>query len=134
MFRNNYIINELIQLSEKSNCNYKHASAIIKNEKVLSFGYNYHYNNISIHAEIDACKNFMKISKIKNLQGLDIIVIRSGNDKNIKLSKPCLFCFKFLQEKNIRKIYYSDENGTIINSYTCDFKTNHICSSTKFKN
>lgn len=133
MFRkNNFetILNKLKHTCNKSNCSYKHSSAIIHKNKVLSIGYNYHFNNISIHAEIDACKNYMKLYNCNDLKGVDIIVIRNNGDINsdIKMSKPCIHCYKFLSNKGVRKIYYSNENGEISSYYINDLKTEHISS------
>ena len=123
------IIRHLQTESEKSNCNYKHSAAIIKNNKIYSIGYNYFSNNISIHAEIDACKKFLYTNKNVSLTNCDLIVIRSQqNLKQLKLSKPCMHCCKFLKEKGLRKIYYSDTYGNIVSEYITELNTTHKSS------
>lgn len=126
------IIRHLQNESQKSNCNYKHSAAIIKNNKLYSIGYNYFFNNISIHAEIDACKKFLYSNNKMSLNNCDLIVIRSQqNLKKLKLSKPCIYCCKFLKEKGLRKIYYSDDNGNIVSEYINEMETNHKSSYAK---
>lgn len=124
------IVPQLIKNSLKSNCAYKHAAAVIHKGNILSLGINYCKNNISVHAEIDAVINFMQKFKIKSLEGVDLIVIRQSNC-NLKQSGPCMDCLRFLQNKKIRKIYFSDETGNIKTVYCNQYKTKHICSYRK---
>lgn len=124
------ILNKLKNTCNKSNCSYKHSSAIIHKNKVLSIGYNYHFNDISIHAEIHASKNYMKMYNCNNLKGVDIIVIRNNGEVNgdIKMSKPCIQCYKFLLNKGVRKIHYSTEQGDIKTYYINELTTEHVSS------
>jgi len=124
------MIEDLIKISMLSTCHYKHSAAVIKNGKILSMGINKFYNNISIHAEVDAVINYMKLYKKNNIKGLDLIVIRkSGN--SLSLSKPCSHCSKFLKQKNVRNIIYSNENGSLVKKQAIEFESSHICSYQK---
>lgn len=119
------ILDFLIKKTEYSSIFYKHSSAIIYNDKILSYGINKVKNGISIHAEMDAILN----SKF-NIQGFDMIVIRYSND--IKNSRPCNHCIKNMKKRGIRKVYYSDMNGDIIYEYVQDMEEKH--DSAVYKN
>lgn len=68
----------------------KHASCLLKNGNIYSFGVNKYYNTkhitLSIHAEIDA------LACIKKTIGMDMIVIRLDKNNSLKMSKPCINC------------------------------------------
>jgi cytidine deaminase len=119
------IIDFLIKKTECSNIFYRHSSAIIYNNKILSYGINKVKNGMSIHAEMDAILN----SKF-DVQGLDMIVIRYSN--NIKNSRPCNHCIKNMKKKGIRKVYYSNEKEEIIYEYVEEMKEQH--DSAVYKN
>lgn len=66
-------------------------------------------NNVSIHAEIDA------IAKIRFDKRYDLIVIRIDRHGNIRNSKPCKYCLLQLNKlvrKQLRYIYYSQDDGS----------------------
>lgn len=123
------IIDSLIKQTYKSDVFYKHSAAIIHKDKILSCGNNFRVKDASIHAEIDA---FIKLHNKKHSCGLDIIVIRSGKDK-LQYSRPCNHCIEFLKKKGFRKIYYSNEKGTIECEYITDMEQKHISSGKRFK-
>lgn len=120
------IIEKLKNLSFNSNCYYKHASAIIKGDKVLSFGYNSNKISFSRHAEVDACINYMYYTNEKSLKGLDLIVIRNNNKNEIRNSKPCKYCLDFMVKKQVRKIHYSNEDGYLVSEYIDNLESEHI--------
>lgn len=61
---------------------------------------------------------------------ITLVVIRYSND-SIKMSKPCKYCIEYMKKLNIRKIYYSDEDGNMIKEKISKISTNHVSSSTK---
>ncbi len=119
------IIDFLIKKTEYSDIFYRHSSAIIYSNKILSYGVNKVKNGISIHAEMDAILN----SKF-DIQGHDIIVIRYSN--NMKNSRPCNNCIKNMKKKGIRKVYYSNDTGEIVYEYIEEMEEKH--DSAVFKN
>lgn len=119
------IIESLVKQTYKSDVFFKHSAAVIHNDKILSCGNNFKVKQSSIHAEIDA---FIKLQKRKYTFGLDIIVIRFGNN-NLKYSRPCDHCIDFLKKKGFRKIYYSNEKGQIESEYIEKMEKKHMCSS-----
>ncbi len=122
------IINSLIKQSNKSNLFFKHSAAIIHNDKILSSGHNFRIKDSSIHAEINA---FIKFNKHKCIRGLDIIVIRIGNNK-LQYSRPCNHCIDFLNKKGVRKIYYSNDKGEIECEYIENMEKKHISSGKRY--
>jgi deoxycytidylate deaminase len=105
-------IDYLINLANSSPMKFKHASAIIQNGKIYSTGVNRYINNmdttLSLHSEIQA------IAGCKDLRNKSILIIRVSTNNRLKLSKPCSNCLKQIKNKNIKKIYYSTDEGTIV--------------------
>jgi tRNA(Arg) A34 adenosine deaminase TadA len=62
----------------------------------------------SLHAEASAI-----IKAKRNLTGYSILVIRVRNGKLMN-SKPCEMCQGFLDHVGIRRIFYSTNEGTIV--------------------
>lgn len=58
-----------------------------------------------MHAVIKAKKKF------KEIEGMELHVMRFGKRGNIAMAKPCKYCQNFLKQHNILTIYYTDENG-----------------------
>ena len=105
---------------------HKHGCVVLHHGKIMSTGYNYDkvvykykllYKNTSCstHAEMSA------IFSLKNKKASSLLVIRVGKDGLLRDSKPCKYCFQFIQQAGIKKIYFSTNNQEII----CT-KTKHI--------
>jgi hypothetical protein len=58
-----------------------------------------------LHAEMDLIRRF-KPGEIS-----EVTVTRFSKRGNLTMSKPCLYCQKFLREHGVRKVYYTDWNG-----------------------
>lgn len=58
-----------------------------------------------MHAVINAKKKF------KEIDGLELHVMRFGKKGNVTMAKPCKFCQNFLKQYNIFTIHYTDYNG-----------------------
>jgi deoxycytidylate deaminase len=128
-------IHLLKKIATYSSLTHKHSACLIKGGKICTFGYNRYIktdiiNNkcvkYTIHAEIDAlCKVYNKLSK-----GMDILIIRIGNEKANKLknSRPCNSCIDKLLQRGIRRVYYSDENGDIVYEFLESMQKIHISS------
>ena len=81
---------------------------IVKNDKIISKGYNTKYtkNDPLGHAEINAIRNASKKLKTSNLKDCVIYVTL----------KPCKMCQEIIQECRIKKVYYYLENNKNINN------------------
>jgi hypothetical protein len=91
---------------------------------ILSYGINIMGDTegmvCGIHAEHDAIRKLRPLKYKKKLKNIDILVIRISKTNKFYLSKPCNRCIcmmKTLPNKlgyNIKNVYYSTNNGTII--------------------
>ena len=118
----------------------------MKKTKILSFGVNQSSNSdcitAEIHAEQDAINKLKPLKYKKNLESINILVIRLSSKNNLQSSKPCASCIssmKFLPIKKgykIQNVYYSDSEGNIIKTnLTClDNEEKHYSRFYKQKN
>ena len=81
------------------------AAAIVKNGKIISYGYNRvtKKNDPTLHAEIDAIRKASLKLKTFDLKGC---VIYSS-------CQPCPMCFSAVYWANIKKIYYAVTKETV---------------------
>ena len=103
---------------------FKGKNAIMKKARVLSFGTNMmgdsNGNDPGIHAEHNALIKLKPLKIKKQLEPINLLVIRLSKTNKIQSSKPCSNCIKiidFIPEKKgykIKNIYYSDNEGNII--------------------
>jgi deoxycytidylate deaminase len=63
----------------------------------------------SIHAEVDCI-----IKSKTNLKGKSLLVIRLNKLGELRLSKPCAHCQMYIEHVGISKVYYSTNEGEII--------------------
>jgi tRNA(Arg) A34 adenosine deaminase TadA len=85
----------------------------INSEKYCSVGRNYRpeeKGNATYHAEIKALLNIPRhISK-----GAVMYVARcSKNGEDDRMSKPCTMCHAVMEERGIRKVYYTVDNEVV---------------------
>ncbi len=67
----------------------------------------------------------------KLLSGTFIIVIRIATDKLIRNSKPCVDCANLLKSCGIRKVIYSNPDGTYTVEKMNRFVSEHVSSSSR---
>lgn len=120
------ILNKLIfkmkQEYDMSKCYNLYACIVDKKGNILSIGKNsyikthpvqYKYNlhnpeKIFLHAEIDA------LLKCKSDNYHTMIICRMTKLCNITMAKPCIGCMKALKDYNIKKVYYTDNQGNLV--------------------
>jgi tRNA(Arg) A34 adenosine deaminase TadA len=74
-------------------------------------------DSIFLHAETDAIKNALKRIDVEDLRYCSLIICRVKYDSIQKnnlvwgLAKPCSGCMKAIISYNIRKVYYTCDNG-----------------------
>jgi deoxycytidylate deaminase len=104
------VFDKVILLAKKSPMLHKHGAVIIWNGEVLGQGFNhqssYMSHSWSCHAEVAAILSVRSAEKWKMLDAT-LIVVRVGNDGNVKLSRPCENCTKQIQKCGIKKVFYS---------------------------
>jgi cytidine deaminase len=106
----------------------------LKKVRILSNGFNQmggfnkmgelDTNNPGVHAEEDAINKLKpnpKMSKNnKNLEKVDMLVIRFSRNNKLQESKPCANCIQHIKQLpykkgyKIKNIYYSNNNGDIV--------------------
>lgn len=114
------IIKKAIEEAESSEFYpFKIGAVIFKGKRILSSGKNgirsssIHpkYKNYleSLHAEQNALIGL----NWNHLKGCSILVIRINRNGELTIAKPCKMCMALLNYVGIKKIYYSDSDGTI---------------------
>jgi deoxycytidylate deaminase len=79
-----------------------------KYRNCLDREYDVEKQNNCTHAEIDCVQRI--ISSFKgDLSKCSIFIYRQTKGGNMGLSKPCRACSKYLEDNNIRNIYYSND-------------------------
>lgn len=126
--KHEYYIERAAALAQKSDMySHRHGCVIVdKRGKIISEGFNYHFREMSIHAEIDA------LSKIKNKKMSEYVmyVVRIGTDKMqnpLKYSRPCENCSAAILKYGVGKVYYSTSYDFIVCSSMIKLST--PCSS-----
>lgn len=94
------------------------------NNEILTYGINMYYNSNddkTVHAEVSSILNLQPLhSPKKNLKKINILVIKTTHTGKIGSSQPCIYCINTMmtlpQKRGyiIKKIYYSNMNGDII--------------------
>jgi len=113
---------------------YYHMACVIENNKSeiipLSYGMNVFCTNKSLHAECDAIKHLPPRKRSHKNKIINLVVIRTSINGKISISKPCVICMSYLctmpQKKGyqINKIFYSTENGEIVENTIDELKQN----------
>ena len=103
---------------ESNHPKHKLGCVIVKGGRIVSSGFNrintynsrrsYRRYNCSIHAEQSAIRPDISYN------GCSLYVVRIGRAGNYLLSKPCEHCLNLIKSVGIRKIFYTDSNGSII--------------------
>ena len=101
----------------------RHISFLCKKKRILSWGVNrendthplaqrFSYINSAVHSELDA---LVKLKSYHvNYSQLSIFNIRIDRYHRVCLSKPCRRCMNLLIAFDVKKVYYTDENGQFI--------------------
>lgn len=112
-------------MAMKSNMTNKHGAVLINGGKICGYGYNhinydhinmpnYRYNTIaSIHAEIDCLRSCIDFIKRKKKRYIMVIVRISKDGDSFLYSKPCSLCLDMLRLFRVRKILYTEDDGSI---------------------
>lgn len=85
-----------------------HYAILMKGKKPISA---WASNSPENHAEANVLRHVKPKTKVKNAS---ILVVRFNKKGELKLSRPCTVCVNLLNKYGIKKVRYSDENGTII--------------------
>ena len=103
------VVSILAAVAELSLILQRHACALIKGGKILSISEN-KFGKSTKHSEMIVIENFLSNRKTK-LNKCILIVIRINNKGEIRSSKPCDECIKYIKKYGIKKIIYSNDSG-----------------------
>jgi deoxycytidylate deaminase len=129
-------IDSLRRVASRSPLNHKHGACLMTGNKIVSIGFNKYIRQdiindklvkFSMHAEMDA------LCKLDKVKGMDILIIRIGNDLKLKNSRPCNSCINKLASRGIRKVFYSNECGNIVFEYIDDMEKIHYSSGERIR-
>lgn len=96
-----------------------HTSIIWNSNKIISIGYNtnkthpksldfnYPWASFGVHAELMSVLR----GRLENYKGFSIYIVRTDNNNETALSKPCEFCSKLIKLMQFEEIFYSGEFG-----------------------
>ena len=96
---------------------HKLGAVIVKGGRVLSTGYNQMrpsslLETDTLHAEGAAILKLLKDKRLHDLSGADIYVSRFTRGGAVGLAKPCAACHALIQSVGIRRVFFTDSDGT----------------------
>ncbi len=121
------IVRALEASMEASDSEFKVGAVLTKNGNIIGSGHNHtrktspnsgsrHFGQ---HAEYSCLRKSSKLGEKKNsydlvrLSGAELFVARITPGGRVALAKPCDSCQSFLRHLNLKRIYYTNENGGI---------------------
>jgi deoxycytidylate deaminase len=130
------MLDSLKRMAMRSCLQQKHGACLFRGTKVYAYGLNkyFHVNlpdeqtiPITVHAEIDVLSNVHS----KHVKGMDILIIRVNKAQKLVYSRPCNACVKKMQQKGVRKAYYSTKDGEITYEFVDVMPKIHDSSGTR---
>lgn len=98
---------------------HKLGAVISKGGRILSTGFNQSgYSHIirpatgTVHAEEAAILKLLKARRLHDLVGADIHVSRLTPGGRHALAKPCERCMDLIRSCNLRRVFYTTDEGT----------------------
>lgn len=124
-------VSVLKKMAELSPVNNKHAAGLLLKNKIKSHAINNYIKKDSLYKTIHAEINLLKSLKRNLYNKIDIIVIRINKSSDLKNSRPCSDCIRYLKEHGIRKVYYSNSAGDIVCEKVKNMEEYHTSSWNK---
>ena len=113
MGRRQYV-DQCIEEASRSDTHFQHGAVLIKNNKIISRGYNKYtghklHHLRTVHAEMNAIQNAVG----KDVENATMYVIRLSQitEDGLGSSCPCKKCTKFMKLHKIQKVVYSTGEG-----------------------
>jgi deoxycytidylate deaminase len=108
---------------------FRHGAVIIKDNTIISAGFNQYKSHPTLITQtkfpyLHAESHSMFKYGLDRLEGSTLYVIRIRSQEHIGLSKPCFVCEYFIKEANIKKVFYTTNEG--YNAIYCTNQTNRI--------
>lgn len=115
-----HIYKAAIEQATLSEWRYKVGAVIFKKNIIVSTGFNQNRYVAGISEKYcsfvtNMCAEKIAIhsSKVIDISGCDILVVRITNGGNIAMAKPCRSCRELIREVDLRRIFYTDSDGSI---------------------
>jgi deoxycytidylate deaminase len=130
-------IDLLEKVAKTSDVIHKHASCLMKGDKIIAIGVNKYFQvrvnqmqmNLCVHAEM----NVFASTRLTQTKGMNILVIRINNNMMLRNSRPCNACIDKLKQKGIKKVYYSNADGQIVYEFVDTMPKLHTSSGCKVR-
>jgi deoxycytidylate deaminase len=116
------------RLAEKSPLAFKLGCVAVLGGKIIETGYNSYKNSCSnqfiknacsCHAEMDVLHKCGKKHGFNKFNKITLYIARVNNHNNLRTSRPCSECLKYIKKVNVKKIVYVDEDLDIIVQRPC---------------
>ena len=109
--RQRYYLERAARVAMKSTMTHKHGAIIVRNDEVISEGFNHHFTHMchkfSIHAEADAIHKIKKVTHISECELYVVRISKPSMNHCLKYSKPCNDCQRCIERAGIKRTYYS---------------------------
>lgn len=118
------LISLAVDEAKKSECHVRVGCIIFDKKRILSSGFNEMRNHKKLHPRFQSWKGSVHaevntILKAKtDLSNSCLIVVRINRKNELRLSKPCRDCMKYIEYVGIKKIFYSISTYPYIESIT----------------
>lgn len=114
------LVNHAIRVALEGDMSKLHGCVIADKTRAVSWSNNenrsYLRGNVvgSLHAEVNALMEFLKLRKRKCATGLDAWVVRVSKETGrLTISRPCQNCMAVLKSHGIRRVWYSCADESI---------------------
>ena len=120
------IINQCLTIARKNNTpdrhpefdNFSHFAFIIQDNKIIEWATNKKAEPLILKGYTEAMKRHAEPEAYRKAKGIldkdrhfECLNIRLNKQSQLKLSKPCQCCYRFLSALNCSKVYFSTEVG-----------------------
>ena len=117
------LINRCIDEANESTYVQKVGAVIFKNGNIMTSGHNAVRSNAKVpfkyRSEWDnsycAEKDALMKMKLEDIKGCHILVIRINNNGELRLSRPCDTSMDMIRDAGIKKIWFVNKQGEIVN-------------------
>jgi len=109
--RHRYFIDAAVEQAKKSKMKQRHGAVVVKGGEIIGSGQNYDYGlqiihgHWSVHSEVNAIDDCKRNKK--NIDGATIYVVRINPAGELRNSKPCSNCARWIFANGIHKVFYS---------------------------
>ena len=123
--------------AHKSLVTYKHGCIAVVSGKIVARGFNNYrtysrdgmiQNTCSCHAEISVLRKCIKQNIKKKIT---LYIARISASHTLSASQPCIDCYNTMKQFDIKRIVYSDKQGSIIKKDMNSFSSTFMSSGKK---